>query len=170
MDQVAPKALVDLYTLLSAESKTTFLRLLGQQMTAEQHFLVYREMPTLERQKLTSAVFNQFAKDVVPEMLLEAAKAGPKLPPGKIDELQEIVAQRMTTQRESLRIFVQAQVKEARDPKKRKVERDTEIIRLAKKGKTSGEIHLDIKDRWPCSVGAVNQVIQRAKRAGQLPK
>jgi hypothetical protein len=170
IERNTPRAVMDLYVSLSAEDKSTFLQMLSQQITGDQALFLFEKMPIIESGKVCAELEQRYIGSLYPLMLSAAVKNIMCLPNPNEADLTRMVAMSVAVTHQAMRKAQEAKVKEARDPAKRNVDRDAEIIRLAKEGKTSGEVHLAIKDRWPCSTGAVNQVIIRAKRDGQLPK
>jgi hypothetical protein len=170
IERVTPKAVADLYAALSDDDKAAFRRALGKGLTAEHFVLLLGELPLTEQERFSRMIDQQFLTIAMPKLILEAIRVAREHPEAQEPELAKRVEQQATGYYLDIKKLAEAEAKQARDPKKRNVERDAEIIRLAKQGKTSGEIHRDIKARWKCTPGAVNQVMIRAKRTGQLPK
>jgi hypothetical protein len=170
IEEPTPKAIFDLYALLPNEGKSIFLRLLSQNTTGEQALIFFEQLPVIERMKVDNSWNSNTIKSLFPKMLAVAYELFQHNPQVQKKEFMELVINSLAATQLTIERHVEAQLKQARDPKPRNVERDAEIIRLAKEDKNSGEIHRAIKSRWPCTVGAVNQVIMRAKRDGQLPK
>lgn len=160
--------------LLPDEEQQEFLRLLGRASVAEIPFIIAHELPLPELGRFSDMIHQALMVHLFPMLEQEArllARQSPSLSDEEFDkQLHERVKKNMDIYNQEIGELSKAQLKEARDPKKRKVERDAEIIQLARQGKTSGQIHLAIKSRWPCTLGTVNQVIMRAKRDGLLPK
>ncbi len=170
IEKATSRAIFDLYESLTDDGKCAFLRLLGRTMSVQALCLALDAMPTLQQAEFASMLGRQFIADMLPGLLVDAIRAGREYPQAEEAELAKMVIERQANYRQSVRELAEAELKAARDPKKRNAERDAEIVRLAKLGKTSGEVHRTVKSRWPCTLGAVNQVIMRAKRDGQLPK
>jgi hypothetical protein len=170
VEQLTPTAVIDLYIRLSDEDKSAFRRLFGQHLVAEELFLVMDALPLPEQARFTSTLDQKFIEIVMPDLILAAIRLARTNPQLKEAELVKMVEKHVAGYYHTITEQTKAETKKARDPKKRNIERDTAIIRLAREGKTSGEIRRAIKSRWNCTPGAVNQVIIRAKRDGLLPK
>jgi hypothetical protein len=160
----------NLYLGLTDEDQAAFRRLLGQRMTAEALFLLWDALPLVEQGRFIALLDQGTCTVVMDKLALEAIRVARQQPPADEAELVETVKKRTAAYHHEINQLIKAEVKKARDPQKRQVDRDREILRLAKQGKTAGVIQLDIQARWSCTPGAVHQVIRRAKQDGRLPK
>jgi len=169
MENSTPKAVIDQYVILSDEDQSAFCRLLGQQMAAEQLWMMLNALPLPEQARFIALLDRRFSEIIMPKLILDMIRAVRASPQATEEELARVVEKEAAGYFRDITKLAEAEVKKKRDPKKRNVARDAEIIRLAKQGKTSGEIRREIKSRWKCTPGAVNQVIMRAKHDGRLP-
>jgi hypothetical protein len=155
---------------LADEDQAAFRRLIGQRLTAEALFQLWDALPLTEQDRFIAVLDQGTCTVVMDKLILEAIRAARQYPQADEVALAEQVKKQTAGYYADINQLLEAKVKKERDRKKTKVARDRKILELAKQGKTSGAIRLAIRSSWQCTVGAVNQVMQRAKRDGLLPK
>ena len=146
IDGVSPRALLDLYVLLSKESRNAFLKLLAATLTAEDLAAAIAAAPMLERERLAAAQREGIRGILQPIMSREAARlfrAFPGLSEDDFaDEIDKAVTHTMTGYTETIIKSEQEALKKKRD---RKSDEST-ILR-----------NVEICDSWAKGAGGLTQ-------------
>ncbi|HTU88575.1 MAG TPA: hypothetical protein VMF69_00620 [Gemmataceae bacterium] len=128
IESVTPKAVFDLFALLSKEDKKEFLRLIGRCSTAEIPFLITSELPPSERERYSDMVNQQLISLIFPYLLRQArqlAREQPQLSDEEFDKMfDEQIKESMETYDQAIGELAIAKHKEQRDRKS-----DPEIVR-----------------------------------------
>lgn len=179
MEVFTPSLLRDLYNNLSREDKDAFLKLIAT--TAREPIMMVDALSALERKKYTDLAYAGAIEEVTPyvtEHAIESAilivRAKPQITDDEIR--QELRSKRDEWTKKAAEVVSareRERIKEARDPKPRKTDRDDELVRLHEmEGKTFGEIPrllMEINPQWCGRDGkqltraAVEKAYQRRK-------
>src|SRR4051812_42169289 len=89
MELASPKAVFDLYCLLSNDDKCAFIRLLGQSSTAESARLHMSNLSHKEQARFAEMMLPEFAETVYPVVLQAACQVARSQPNLTGTELQE---------------------------------------------------------------------------------
>jgi hypothetical protein len=120
-ERVTPKALFELYCLLSNEDKNTFLKLLGTVSTAIAPFVIIQSFSRAEQYNFSQLFFNALAQHALPIFEAEArriARENAGISDAEFDRLlHERVKAAMDLQARELAELERAHLKQQRDRK-----------------------------------------------------
>jgi hypothetical protein len=127
----------DLFASLSGEDQQAFLRLLGQNGSAEVLFLIAHELSLSELGRFSEMIHQELMWQSFPLFVQEARRLAleqQQISDEEFDKLvNERVSERMAEYDQKIGKLERARLKEARDPKPQNRERDDEIVRLRDK-------------------------------------
>jgi hypothetical protein len=141
-----PEVLIELYALLSVESKHDFLKRLARIISAEGAFLVATELSKPELFRYSEMLRERFPSYAIQEVAMQLARDRADWTKDASDKefADEIFAQAKRQLEEignAMADLGRDELKQERDPKPRNTDRDDEIVRLRdQEGKTFGEI------------------------------
>jgi hypothetical protein len=128
VQECTPRALADLYALMSAEDQRAFLRLLGGMSTGEAPFLIASQLPPTEAERFADRVHETLGGLLFPLIFEEArrlARERPEATDAEFDrELLERASRAVEVSHEKITELALARFKEQRDRKP-----DPEIVR-----------------------------------------
>ncbi len=176
IEQVTPRALADLISMLPQDAKDEALQRLGSNSKSVEVFLMYKTLPVVEQNIFTQTVIVATARALLPELLRNMVdEAGGRLGPLSKEDTEKAMdyVEKLTT---TIQERERRELKIKRDPKPRKTTRDDEIVRLKdEEGKSFGEIPRLlplINPKWAHKSGkqlttdAVKKAYKRHKRLG----
>jgi hypothetical protein len=177
-EPITPRAVANLFKLLPPEGQKEYLEQL--RLTAEGLFLLLHQVSPQEQYRFTEMIFGEIIWKAFPWLVQHAIEVVKQHPQASNDELYTLINEATKRSVEAYQVthteLAKAQLKEKRDPKPRKTDRDEAIVRLRdEEKKTFGEIPrllLKLNPLWcgiggkPMSRDAVEAAYRRRKGLG----
>ena len=164
MEQFTPKAIFDLFILLSHESQTTFLKLLAGSSLAEVPLIIAANLSEVERRRFGQIEFTHAVDMMMPFLLTKAVELARDHPKVSDQRLLELLSERVKTFAEDFaRQASEMERRKLKDKRDRKsdpatIRRNVEICDRRKRDRKKWSLGMLAK-HFKISIRAVTLVI-----------